>query len=242
MERIDFSLIIACYNEERVLEKNVNRIRQSFEGTCINYEIIFVDDKSSDNTVDIARNIIRKHPGWHLIEHPKNMGRGRSVSDGIRLAKADIAGFTDIDLSTSPWYLPRLICEIESGADIATAFRVYKLRPRTFFRCFLSKGYNMVMRMMLGVSLKDTETGCKVFNRKRIMSILDDIKAEHWFWDTEVMVRSHLFGFKIVEVPTIFIREGLFTTVKIFKDTRRYIVNLIRFRKEIMRIRKKRGV
>jgi hypothetical protein len=94
------------------------------------------------------------------------------------------------------------------------------------------------MRLVLDCDLQDTETGCKIFNRRRVLPILDDIKDIHWFWDTEVMARSLVAGLKIVEVPTIFVREGSFTTVHIVRDTWDYLVNLFKFRRELRAMRR----
>lgn len=239
MNDLDFSLIIACYNEERVLKKSIAKIVDIFNTTNLKYEIIFVDDKSTDNTVNIIKDILAEHPDCCFVEHKKNTGRGKAVVDGIKVSGAPIVAFIDIDLSTSPWDLLRLVYEVKKGADIATAMRVYKLKPRTLFRWVLSKGYNFLMRLFLGCSLQDTETGCKVFNKKRILPVLGTIEGSHWFWDTEIMARSYVSGYKIVEVPTIFIREGLLTTVRVLKDTKDYMVNLIKFRRELNKIRKK---
>lgn len=235
MNSFDFSLIIACYNEERFLKENIAKIVDAFNLTKLKYEIIFVDDKSSDCTVNIIKEILTEHPDWRLIEHKENMGRGRTVSDGIKASRAPIVGFIDIDLSTSAWYLPHLIYEVRNGADIASARRVYKLKPRVLFRWVLSKGYNLLMRLLLSCNLQDTETGCKVFNRERILLMLDKAQNPHWFWDTEIMVRSLVAGHKIVEVPSIFIREGLFSRVQVLKDSKDYLLNLIKFRQELKR-------
>ena len=239
MSILNFSLIIGCYNEERVLRESIKQIIDVFEIANIEYEIIFVDDKSTDNTVGIIREILKGHADWQLIEHSKNVGRGKTVADGIKVSRFPIVGFIDLDLSTSPWYLPRLIYEAKNGADIATALRVYKLRPRTLFRWILSKGYNFLMRHLLECDLNDTETGCKVFNKAKMLPLLDVIRNPHWFWDTEIMLRSRLAGHRIKEVPSVFIREGLSTTVRVFKDTKDYMVNLIRFRRELNDIKKR---
>jgi len=237
MDRYDFSLIVPCYNEENVLNGSIDAIQNVFSRSNLTYEVIFVDDKSTDNTVDIIKKIMQKHPQYRFIAHVENMGRCVAVTDGIRASHAPIVGFIDIDLSTSPWYLLRLIEEVRAGADIATAMRVYKLKPQTLFRWVLSKGYNIIMRLFLGCSLEDTETGYKVFNRARITPILDQIKSNHWFWDTEVMVRSSIAGYSIREIPSVFIRNGFSTTVHIAKDTVDYLVNLVNFRKELRKAR-----
>jgi glycosyltransferase involved in cell wall biosynthesis len=235
----EFTLVIACYNEERLLRDSVARIAAVLDSMRAGYEIVFVDDSSRDSTVSIIRDILERHPAWTLIAHPKNQGRGSAVADGIRAARAPIVGYIDIDLSTSPWYLPRLIAEVRDGADIATAMRVYKLRPRTLFRWVLSKGYRFIMRLALGCDLQDTETGCKVFNRERVLPVLDRIREMHWFWDTEIMARSYVAGYRIAEIPTIFIREGSFTTVHVVRDTLDYLGNLVKFRAELRAMRRR---
>jgi glycosyltransferase involved in cell wall biosynthesis len=238
MDKFDFSLIVPCFNEERILEDSVRLLVNALSTTTLKYEVIFIDDKSSDNTVKLIKEILKEYTDWRIIEHSKNRGRGYSVSEGIKIANAPIVGFIDIDLSTSPWYLPRLIYEVQNGSDIATAARFYKVNPRTIFRWVLSKGYGFLMRLVLSCNLQDTETGCKVFNKKRIMPILDEIKEMHWFWDTEIMIYSYVRGYKIVEVPTLFIRERSFTTVRIFRDTIDYFMNIFKFRKRIAKIRR----
>ena len=243
MNNFDFSLIVACYNEEGFLRESIKKVTEVFSSTNIKYEIIFVDDKSRDNTVDIIKKLLTANSHWRLIEHEKNQGRGKAVSDGIKASAAPIVGFIDIDLSTSPWYLPRLIHEVQKGADMATAMRIYKLKAKTFFRWILSKGYNFIMQVFLRCSLQDTETGCKVFNREKILSVLAQTEDAHWFWDTEIMVHSLLAGHKIIEVPSIFIREGLYTRVRLLKDTKDYLFNLIKFRQKLKKttfLRKKR--
>lgn len=230
----DLSLIMPCYNEKKMLTESMVQICDVLNLTKFKYEIIFVDDGSIDGTVEAVKRLTEKNENIRLICHEKNMGRGRTVADGIREAKGRIVGFIDIDLSTPPRYIPSLALEIEKGADIATAWRVYKIElkylPKMFHRVILHKGYRFLVRILLKTNLKDTETGCKFFNRERILPILNEIKNEHWFWDTEVMVRPFLKGYKIVEIPTVYIRRPESgTTVKIFKDTFSYLINLWRF-------------
>ena len=102
---IDLSLIIPCYNEEEILVNNVRRIKDILDVAMVKYEIIFVDDFSSDRTSIIINSLVSEiiNTGQSFI---KNMGRGKSVSDGIKASKGRVVGFIDIDLSTSPVYIP----------------------------------------------------------------------------------------------------------------------------------------
>jgi hypothetical protein len=90
--------------------------------------------------------------------------------------------------------------------------------------------------------LYDTETGCKFFSREKILRVIDEIVDEHWFWDTEICVRSHLKGLRIEEVPTLYVRRPeTGTTVKILRDTLRYLRNLIWFRVVVQNLKQNAG-
>lgn len=236
---LDLSVVIACYNEEEILFNNLKKIKQNLDKSHFKYEIILVDDFSKDKTVEIANDILKIYNNVRLICHTVNMGRGKTVEDGLRAARGKIAGFLDIDLQVPSHYITPLAIEIEKGADIATAFRVYDVRLDILDRIIASKGYHFLFDLMLRTGIKDSETGYKFFNRERILPILDEIKDKHWFWDTEVMVRSYLKGYSIVEIPCLCIRyETKKSTVKLFKDSMRYLVNLWNFKKEVDSIRR----
>lgn len=238
---IDLSLIIACYNEELVLRESIKQIFEILDNARFSYEIIFVDDFSQDNTRKIIEDIISEYPDkrFKKIFHEKNTGRGSAVTEGIKLSKGQIVGFIDLDLSTPARYIPTLAMEIKKGAGVASALRVYKLNWSAVPRWVLSKGYRFLVRLLLRLDLKDTETGCKFFNRERILPILDEVRDSHWFWDTEIMARSRMKGLKIAEIPSVFMRKGLYSRVKIFRDSFYYLIKLIRFRKELVKSVKK---
>lgn len=240
MPDIDLSLIIPCYNEAPVLRNSVELIFEALGRTQLVYEIVFVDDHSQDNTRTLIDSIISEHKDRRFIKifHAENKGRGRTVTDGIMASKGKIAGFFDIDCSIHPRYIPILVWEIQKGADIATALRVYKLNWFAAPRWVLSKGYKILVKLMLRLNLNDTETGCKFFNRAKIIPVLSEIRDNHWFWDTEIIVRSYLKGLKIVEIPAVFIRHGFYTRVRIFRDCFRQFVNLIRFKYELKKANK----
>lgn len=238
---IDLSLVIACYNEEYELEDSIRKIVETLDSTRWTYEIIFVDDCSKDRTRDIidALLVSYRDKNFRKLFHEKNTGRGRTVADGFRMACGNVVGYIDIDLEVHARYVPSMMLAIHrDGADVATAHRIYRIQPRLFNRFVLSQGYARLVRLLLGVHLKDTETGYKFFKRDKVLAVLDQVHDERWFWDTEIMVRSVLNGYRIVEIPCLFLRRyDKQSTVNVVQDSIDYFVKLWRFRKTVKQIR-----
>ena len=243
-DKIDVSLVIACYNEEPLLVDSVEAVVETLDNTRWNYELIFIDDCSQDRTREIIDELLLRYPdhNFRKLFHARNRGRGRTVTDGFQMARGDIVGYIDIDLEVHVRYVPTMVTAIQNGADVATAHRIYKVQLHLFNRFLLSTGYTRLMRQLLGVNLKDTETGFKFFKRDRILPILEQIEDEHWFWDTEIMVRSLLAGYQIEEIPCLFVRRyDKRSSVNVVKDTADYLLKLWRFRSVVAGIRRGAG-
>jgi glycosyltransferase involved in cell wall biosynthesis len=236
----DLSLIIACYNEEPVLETSVAEVFRVLDAMRGTTEVIFVDDSSRDRTPELIDRIILVSPDRTLrkIRHATNIGRGGTVADGIRAARGRYVGFIDIDLEVHARYIPSCVAALEQGYDVATALRVYKFSWRSVDRYLMSTGYRSLMQWSTGIPLRDTETGFKFFRRDRILSVLDQTRDTGWFWDTEIMVRAHYAGLRIVEIPALFIRRfDKRSSVNAVRDTLDYLVKLRRFRAEVRALR-----
>jgi glycosyltransferase AglD len=239
---LDLSIVVACYNAASCLERNFYAIKEVLDNTCYKYEMILIDDKSKDATAMIIRNLKKENPGIELIFHKKNCGRGKTVYDGFRRSKGRIIGFIDIDLDNPARYIYPLVLQIDKNrADVCTAKRVYMLKPDFYLiaRWIASRSYSFLVRRLLKVKLQDTETGCKFFLREKIMPVLKEVKSRGWFWDTEIMVRSYLRPLRILEIPTLFVRDSYQSTVKLAPDAVRYFLNLWSFRKRMKLLREK---
>jgi len=230
------SLVLACYNEAEHLRASFAEIRETLEQTGWPFEILFVDDVSEDGTRDILKEIVAEHPRLDLrvILHDANRGRGATVTDGFRAARGEIAGYLDVDLEVHCRYIPSLVRAIERGADIATVRRIYAFQLLSLDRYFMSRGYSFLVRRLLGVSFRDTETGFKFFRRARVLPLLDEIEDGGWFWDTEFMVRAARHGLRVAEIPGAYIRRRDKTsTVRGLSDSMRYFLALLRFRRRL---------
>ena len=230
-DRPQLSLVLACYDEAEHIERSVPQVLKVLDACPWAYEVIFVDDASRDGTVALIEQLIRRNAGRRLslVVHERNMGRGGAVQDGFRAARGDIVGYMDIDLEVPPHYVLPCVLAVEAGADVCTARRIYRLHPGNLFRHALSRGYAFLARRLLGWPYADTESGFKFFRRQAALDLLPRAESQGWFWDTEIMFHAHRLGYKVVELPCLYLRRAEKTsTVKVIPDSLVYLRSLLR--------------
>jgi glycosyltransferase involved in cell wall biosynthesis len=231
---LDLSLVLPCFREEGILEASVREILRTLEDAGIVHEIILVDDASPDGTASRIEAIIGDHPDDSIrsIFHEENQGRGACVTDGFRIARGEMVGYIDVDLETHCRHIPALLQRIKDGADGAVARRLPRVTPRTFYRHVLSRGYNVLVRAILHLPYRDTESGFKFFRREKVLPVLEETLSRGWFWDTEIMALAHGKGLRIDEVDCPFVRrEDHPSTVKPLRDSLAYLKALLAFRR-----------
>ena len=230
----EVSIVLACYNEESVLASSFAEIQDTLQQLGRPSEVLFVDDVSRDRTREIIQSIVAGHPSMDLrvILHETNKGRGATVTDGFRAARGAIVGYLDVDLEVHSRYIPSLVRAIEKGADVATLRRIYAFQLGSLDRYVMSRGYSFLVRRLLGVPFRDTETGYKFFRRETLLPVLDQILDPGWFWDTEFMVRAFHAGLRVVEIPGAYVRRrDKPSTVSGLRDSLDYFRKLLGFRK-----------
>ena len=231
MRKADISLVLACFNEGPTLRNSLQKIVDVLESTKCRYEIIAIDDASTDSTYAILKKFGQGNKKVSSYKNSENIGRGGTVILGIKKSQGEIAGFIDVDLEVSPVYIPQFIRAVEKGADLAVATRIYKESFSSINRWILSKGYSLLIRKILGLKIKDTEAGYKFFNRKKILPILNQVKDKKWFFDTEIIALAVRKKMKITEIPVLFLRrDDKKSTVRIIPDTWSYLKALLEFR------------
>ncbi len=239
MQKIDYSLILACYNEGSTFEESLNKILFEVRQFSGNWEIVFVEDKSTDKTREVLARNLKKIPNSRVIFHKKNLGRGKSVTDGIQVSRGSICGFIDVDCEVSPSYIPLFIKEVENGCDMVVGKRYYERGFKSLTRVVASHTYAALIKVLLNIPVDDTEAGYKFFRKKTILPVLKKVKDKHWFWDTEICARANLAGLKITQIPVLFVRRHeKKSTVKIMPDTIRYIRSILEFKKQIANVKK----
>lgn len=232
MDKYDFSLILPCYNEAEHFNRSLPRIISALDQTDYTYEIIFVEDKSTDKTKSLVKKVLGKYPRHNLSAyfHATNHGRGQTVIDGFSKSQGKIIGFIDFDLEVGEWYLPKFIRTIESDYDAAVAWRIYDFNLRSLIRWIGSKGYTWLQKQLINLPFHDTEAGYKFFNKAKIMPLINQCRYKGWFFDTEILALAHKNKLKIKEIPVAFVRrEDKTSTVRFIPDALSFLKNLIVF-------------
>ena len=234
MSKVDVSIILACYNEGPTLEQEVAKIISVCRKSGKTWELVFVEDKSSDQTKAIVEKLNKRIVNSQAIYHRTNQGRGKSVSDGLKLAKGVICGYLDVDLEINADYIPIFLKEVENGADMVVGKRFYERPIRSLSRSLASRTYSQMVKFILKIPIEDTETGYKFFEKAKILPILTKARDKGWFWDTEICARAYWAGLKISQIPVLFIRRrDKKSTVKLISDSIKYIGALMVFRSQI---------
>jgi glycosyltransferase involved in cell wall biosynthesis len=214
----EVSAIIPVFNDRPALEIAIGTSLQTLSGITPVFEILVAEDGSTDGSTEVVRKFEALDSRVRLLHHDERQGRGKALNRAINEAQGTIVCYYDVDLATDMQHLPALIAAIREGADIATGSRLLPASDivRTGGREIASRGYNFLVRLFLGSRIYDHQCGFKAFNRQRILLLLPAIRSNHWFWDTEILVRAQRAGYRVTELPVRW-RAGKGTTVR-FRD------------------------
>ncbi|MBK9294687.1 MAG: glycosyltransferase [Oligoflexia bacterium] len=234
---MDLSLVIPCYNEALYLKNNFNALVSVLKQTSYEFEIIFVDDCSTDNTKEIIGEISNSSHNCKAIFNLKNLGRGTSFKQGFSVAEGRIIGFIDIDLEIAPHYILDLISKIDKeGFDLSLGRRFLFYGFQKPIRNIFSLLCRYFCSLVLGTQNYDTQVGCKFFNGHTARPSILESKSSSWFWDTEVIFMAQLNKLKIVDIPV------RYRPLKNKKSTVRIIPDTIKFIQGVRELRRKMGL
>lgn len=224
-------VVLPVYNEEKALRQSVQTLTDFLRNhDKYQWEIVIADNNSKDTTGEIGRIIETENPLVRYIHIPRK-GRGIALRTAWAQTDCDFVSYMDIDLSTGLDALVRAIDLLSGGADIVVGNRLAKdsNTTRCLKREFISRSYNVVIKLSLGTSFKDAHCGFKTGRREVVQRILPYIEDNEWFFDTEFLFYGEKLGYKIVEIPVTWI-EDPDTKAKIFKDARDDLRGLYRLR------------
>jgi glycosyltransferase involved in cell wall biosynthesis len=170
MENIDLSIIVPLYNEEDCIQSLFESIVTAIDPLNIDYEILFVDDGSRDETFVRSKDLAEKNPRLRVIKFRKNYGQTPAMAAGIDHAKGKILVTMDGDLQNDPADIPKFLKKIEEGCDIVCGWR-HKRHDKLFSRKIPSKIANFIIGKITGVPIKDNGCSLKAYRAGIIKAI-----------------------------------------------------------------------
>jgi len=168
------SFVIPVYNEKDSLVELYEEIISSIGSK--KYEIIFIDDGSTDGSVEILRNLTMKDNNLVLIQFYRNYGKSAALSEGFKRADGDCIVTMDADLQDNPAELDNLLLKLNEGYDVVSGWK--KDRKDPLSKRIPSKFFNLVTRMFTGVKIHDFNCGLKIY-RKSVIKTLDIYGGRH---------------------------------------------------------------
>ncbi|MGB6894889.1 MAG: dolichyl-phosphate beta-glucosyltransferase [Dehalococcoidia bacterium] len=203
------SLVMPAYNEERRLGPSLEQLLAFAVAQGYPVEILVVDDGSVDRTAELAREAAGAVPAnvsLRLLQHPRNLGKGRAVRTGCLAAAGDFVAYLDADLATPPQEALKLLRALEEGADVAVGSRVhpggYDMRvSQPPYRRALGWLYTWVRQRLLLPDIVDTQCPLKAFRREAAQRIFARQRLSGWAFDVEVLYLARRMGLRTSQVP-----------------------------------------
>jgi glycosyltransferase involved in cell wall biosynthesis len=203
-------LVIPVYNEAHVLAQSVARLVGFLEPQLpYAWRIVIADNASSDGTLAVAERCAAQDARVSVL-HLAQKGRGRALRTAWLGSDAAVLSYMDVDLSTELAAYPALIHAIAAeGYDLATGSRLARgsRTTRSLKREALSRGYNLLIRALLGTHFSDAQCGFKALSRQAAQALLPRVENQTWFFDTELLVLAEKKGYRIKDLPVRWVED-----------------------------------
>jgi glycosyltransferase involved in cell wall biosynthesis len=197
-------VVVPVFNEQASLERSVRRLHRYLGAELpFSWRIVIADNASTDATPAIAATLARELPGVELLQIDRK-GRGRALREAWSRSDARVVCYMDVDLSTDLRGLLPLVAPLLSGhSDLAIGTRLARSARvvRGPKRELISRAYNRLLRTVLRARFSDAQCGFKAVTATAARRLLDDVRDDGWFFDTELLVLAQRRGLRIHEVP-----------------------------------------
>lgn len=226
------SVILPAYNEEHCLEANVSILNERLKSLDLDYEIIIVNDGSTDRTLSKARNCAGEN--IRVLSYPHNRGKGYAIRYGMLNSEGRYKLFMDLDLSTSLDAVQNfweLLCsgsfDVIIGNRKSEFSRLEVKQP--LYRIFFGKGFTFLSSLLIGHKINDFTCGFKMYTKNAADIIFCRQRIFDWAFDAELIYIAVLHGLKIREVPVTWRHHGN-SKVRLLRDITHSLRSLITMR------------
>ncbi len=231
------SVVVPAYNEAGRILPSLERIFSYLDEHHQDYELILVDDGSTDGTVAAVRQHCGHRPQLQVISYGGNRGKGYAVRTGALQASGEVVLFSDADLSTPIEEMEKLLPLVQHY-DLVIGTRAHKdsdiRRHQPWYREIAGKFFNVMVRLIVGLRFHDTQCGFKLFRRDSMSAVLRGLHVDRFAFDVELIACAQAVGLNVAEVPVVWINSPG-STVGLWQGIRAY-VDLLQIRRRARRL------
>ena len=219
------SVVVGCYDAAHHLERRLLELVAFLDSIGRAYEVLIVEDGSLDDSLPILRRLETTMTAINVLRNPRNMGKGYSIRNGILNSRGKFIVFTDIDMAYSNRNLLSVLEKLEGGDPLVVGNRrlpesVYvvnnALVKYVYRRHRGGVAFNALVRLLFGLTTRDTQSGLKGFSRSAAARIFQRLYTDGFLFDIEIFIRSRALGLPVVEVPVQLTYEDDITTLQQF--------------------------
>ena len=195
-----------AYNEGNRIYHSLQNLKKVLKAMKLDYEIIVVDDGSKDNTLVESKRAASKLGNIKVIGYKTNRGKGYAIKVGVKSAGKSLITFLDADTDFNPKQIAVLIDYMKKyDADVVVGSKRHPLTKIHYplGRRILSKCYNLMINLLMGLNISDTQSGIKLYNKKVLEKILPHLLVKRFAIDVEMLAYANYFGYKIIEAPIV---------------------------------------
>jgi glycosyltransferase involved in cell wall biosynthesis len=205
------SVVIPAYNEEGRIDRTLRAVDDYLSRQAYPYEIIVVNDGSTDRTAEAVRGLIPLVKNLRLIDNAENRGKGAAVRQGMLEARGDVRLFMDADNSTSVDQVERMLPEFSASFEVVIGSRrvagAVIAVHQGFIRESIGRIFNLIVRVLAGLPMRDTQAGFKAFSARAAKEIFFRQTIWRWAFDVELLVIARHLGFRVKEVPITWVND-----------------------------------
>ncbi len=201
------SIVIPAHNEEHRLPPMLEAYACFFsEKYGAEAELIVVPNFCDDRTAEVAQEIAERYPLVRVLDDPGFVGKGGAVVFGTEASEGDLIGFVDADGATPPKAFDDLVEKISlDGCIIASRWmKESEMTPKQpLSRRVASRCFNLMVRVLFGLRLNDTQCGAKLFRREVLLPVMRNLGVTNWAFDVDMLFQAKRLGASIREIPTV---------------------------------------
>ena len=191
------SCFFPAYNEEANIAGLLDEALATLPEFADRFEVLVIDDGSTDRTSDIVREYAMEHPEIRLVQHENNLGYGHALRTGLQQSTGDAVFFTDADLQFHLSDIALLLQPFES-ADVVVGYRIKRRDP--WHRLVVAGVYHVTLRRVFDLRVRDVDCAFKLFKRSVVDHLVGELESRSAFISPELVIRAELAGYKLSEV------------------------------------------